>query len=128
MQLCHGKAAPLRRLKPGDGIVYYSPSELMGGTAGLRSFTALGEVLSADPYPVDCGGGFVPHRHDVAWRDLDAVPIRPLLAVLDLTRGRRNWGYRLRFGLVAIGEADFDRIARAMADVTPAGSAPPPPR
>ena len=23
MQVCHGKAAPLRRIKPGDGVVYY---------------------------------------------------------------------------------------------------------
>lgn len=27
MQLGHGKEAPLRRLRPGDGIVYYSPDD-----------------------------------------------------------------------------------------------------
>ena len=26
MQVCHGKAAPLRRVHPGDGVVYYSPT------------------------------------------------------------------------------------------------------
>lgn len=25
MQVCHGKAAPLRRIKPGDRVAYYSP-------------------------------------------------------------------------------------------------------
>ena len=30
MQVCHGKAAPLRRIQPGDGVVYYSP------TGGIR--------------------------------------------------------------------------------------------
>jgi hypothetical protein len=26
MQVCHGKAAPLRRVQPGDRVVYYSPT------------------------------------------------------------------------------------------------------
>ena len=30
MQVCHGKGAPLRRLKAGDGVVYYSPATAMG--------------------------------------------------------------------------------------------------
>ena len=28
MQVCHGKASPLRRIQPGDRIVYYSPNRL----------------------------------------------------------------------------------------------------
>ena len=30
MQVNHGKAAPLRRIRPGDGIVYYSPRTVLG--------------------------------------------------------------------------------------------------
>ena len=30
MQVNHGKAAPLRRIKPGDFVVYYSPSTVIG--------------------------------------------------------------------------------------------------
>ena len=26
MQVCHGKAAPLQRIQPGDRVVYYSPT------------------------------------------------------------------------------------------------------
>nr|WP_315485999.1 EVE domain-containing protein [uncultured Undibacterium sp.] len=26
MQVCHGKASPLRRLRAGDKVVYYSPT------------------------------------------------------------------------------------------------------
>ena len=26
MQVSHGKAAPLRRIRPGDGVAYYSPT------------------------------------------------------------------------------------------------------
>jgi len=56
MQVCHGKAAPLRRLRPGDRVVYYSPSLRMGGRDGLQAFTALGVVLARPPYVFDMGG------------------------------------------------------------------------
>ena len=42
-QLCHGKAQPLRRMRRGDWLVYYSPTTEMGGAA-LRAFTAIGQV------------------------------------------------------------------------------------
>ena len=28
MQVCHGKATPLRRVQPGDRVVYYSPNRI----------------------------------------------------------------------------------------------------
>jgi EVE domain len=58
-QLCHGKAAPLRRLKAGDRIIYYSPRERMRDGAPIQAFTAIGEVASGEPEPHDMGGGFV---------------------------------------------------------------------
>jgi hypothetical protein len=115
MQVCHGKGGPLRRLKPGDGVCYYSPSAEMGRSDGLQSFTALGEVAAGEPYQYDMGGGFVPFRRDVVWRPTQPAPIRPLLDLLDLTRGRRGWGAVFRFGLVEIGGEDFDVIAQAAA-------------
>jgi hypothetical protein len=42
MQVCHGKAAPLRRVQPGDRVVYYSPTFAFRGRDGLQSFTAIG--------------------------------------------------------------------------------------
>jgi hypothetical protein len=42
MQVSHGKAAPLRRIHPGDGVVYYSPTNALGGKDKLQSFTAIG--------------------------------------------------------------------------------------
>jgi hypothetical protein len=35
MQLGHGKAAPLKRIKPGDGIIYHSPTTVFGKKNGL---------------------------------------------------------------------------------------------
>jgi len=120
MQVCHGKAAPLRRIRAGDDIVYYSPTGQFRGSDKLQAFTAIGRVVSADPYPFDMGGGFVPHRHDVMWRGARAAPIRPLLGELSFTAGRANWGQALRFGLIEITRSDLVIIAAAMSAEAPA--------
>ncbi|RUU92522.1 MULTISPECIES: EVE domain-containing protein [unclassified Mesorhizobium] len=114
MQVNHGKAAPLRRVKPGDGIVYYSPNTLLGEKDGLRAFTAIGIVREGEPYQGDMGAGFTPFRRDVAWAKAEEAPIKPLLDRLDFTMAKSNWGYQLRFGLFEIGDHDFRVIADAM--------------
>jgi EVE domain len=114
MQVCHGKGAPLRRVQPGDGIVYYSPTEVFGGNDGLRAFTAIGRVRDTEPYQFDMGNGFRPFRRDVDWAEAAETPIRPLLALLEFTAGKPNWGYQLRFGLIEVGAHDFAVIAEAM--------------
>ena len=114
MQVNHGKAAPLRRIKPGDGIVYYSPSTVLGEKDGLQSFTAVGTVREGEPYQGDMGGGFTPFRRDVDWAKAEEAPIKPLLDRLDFTTGKTNWGYQLRFGLFAISAEDFSLIAGTM--------------
>lgn len=124
MQVCHGKAAPLRRLAPGDRVVYYSPTETFGGHDRLQAFTAIGTLRIGSPYQVDMGGGFCPFRRDVDWLAARSTPISPLLQSLDLTRGQRNWGYQFRFGLLELGAADMALIAQAMQaalPVTPQG-------
>jgi len=114
MQVCHGKAGPLKRIAPGDGIAYYSPSETFRGSDRLQAFTAIGRVRSGDPYLPDTGGGFRPFRRDVDWLEASEAPIRPLLDALDFTAGHRNWGYQLRFGLFSVSQHDFNLIAEAM--------------
>jgi len=114
MQVCHGKAAPLRRVRPGSRVVYYSPSEQFGGKDRLQAFTALGVVRDVDPYQFDMGGGFCPFRRDVAWLEARPAPIKPLLERLEFTKGLRNWGQKFRFGLFAITASDMAIIADAM--------------
>ncbi|MFI4997730.1 MAG: EVE domain-containing protein, partial [Hyphomicrobiales bacterium] len=55
MQVCHGKAAPLRRIRPGDRVAYYSPTTEFRGTDRLQAFTAIGIVREGEPYRVDMG-------------------------------------------------------------------------
>ena len=52
------KQAPLKRMKAGDGLIYYSPREA---------------------YP-DGWPGFVPWRIDVDYRSVQPAPIKPWLA------------------------------------------------
>jgi EVE domain len=117
MQVCHGKAAPLRRLQPGDGIVYYSPTQIFCGKDKLQAFTAFGHVAEGSPYQADLGGGFCPFRRDVLWVQQAAeTPIRPMLKSLEFTAGK-SWGYQLRFGLFEIAAADMTTISAAMLSV-----------
>jgi EVE domain len=113
MQVAHGKAAPLRRVQPGDLVTYYAPTQTMGGKDGLQRFVAIGRVKPDEPYQVDMGG-FTPYRRDVDWWQSQAAMIRPLLDRLELTRGKVNWGYGFRFGLLKIVPEDFAVIAGAM--------------
>ena len=114
MQVCHGKHAPIARIQPGDTMIYYSPSTEMGGGEKLQHFTAAGIVRPGDPYLFDMGGGFTPWRRDVEWLQTRPAPIAPLLDRLEFTRGKSNWGYGFRFGVVRISEHDRDLILAAM--------------
>ena len=113
MQVNHGKAAPLKRIHPGDGVAYYSPTVSFGGKDKLQAFTLIGRVKEGDIYQGEMGD-WVAHRRDVDWADAHDAPIAPLLDHLDFTAGKTNWGYQLRFGLFEISEHDFELIAQAM--------------
>jgi EVE domain len=130
MQVGHGKLAPLRRIRPGDGIAYYSPSIVFGSKSPYRAFTALGIVAEREPYIADMGGGFQPARRDVLWEDTADAPIAPLLQRLSFSAGRKNWAQALRFGLLAVSAEDFAviRAAMGLASTTPESPLRPPSR
>jgi hypothetical protein len=114
MRVCHGKAAPLRRLAPGDHVAYYSPTEAFGGKDRLQAFTAIGVVAPGLPYQAEMRGGVCVFRRDVRWSEAIETPVRPLLGSLSFARDNRSWGYQLRFGLFQIEDEDMRIIASAM--------------
>ena len=114
MQVGHGKGAPLKRLHPGDRIAYYSPVRVFGTKDACQAFTAIGTVRDERVYQGVMAGGFEPYRKDVDWMDAVQAPIRPLLDALSFTRGKANWGYVLRFGLIKVTPQDMALIADAM--------------
>jgi len=114
MQVCHGKAAPLQRIQPGDRVAYYAPTVTMGGKDRLQAFVSIGLVLPGAPYAFDMGGGFVPFRKDVAYVPAREAPIAPLLDGFEFVDDRTRWGSKFRFGLFCVSEHDMWLIAQAM--------------
>jgi len=114
MQVCHGKAPPIRRVQPGDGVVYYSPTITFGSKVPYRAFTAAGIAEAGAPYLFEMGDGFRPWRRNVQWHAAREIPAASVLERLSFAAGRRNWAYGLRFGLMAVPPQDFGVILSVM--------------
>ena len=114
VQANHGKAAPMKRLKPGDFIVFYSPKVAFGGKEPYKKFTAAARVKEGEVYQSDMGGGFVPYRRDVEYLPCEEADIKPLIPRLGFIRKKESWGFVFRFGFFEIPEEDFGTIADAM--------------
>ncbi|WP_067094213.1 EVE domain-containing protein [Marinomonas atlantica] len=115
MQVCHGKAGPLKRLNAGDWVAYYSPTQTLGGKDKLQAFTAIGQIKLGEPYQVEITPEFKPYRRDVAWSQVGRLPIRPLLPNLSFSKSTPNWGYQLRFGLFEVTRDDLKHIYQGLA-------------
>ena len=113
-QLNHGKEGPMKRLSPGDRILYYSPRTEMRAGQALQAFTAIGEVLPGKPYQVEQSDRFQPFRRDVRYFDAREAPISPLLPNLSFAQGNASWGQVMRRGTFRIEAADYKIIAGAM--------------
>jgi len=120
-QLCHGKRAPLARMRVGDWLVYYSPRTDMDGGEPLQAFTAIGRVTGEAVYEHAMTVDFVPHRRDVAYVPCRPAPIQPLVPKLSFVKDPARWGFPLRRGVLPLTAGDFALIARAMkAEIGPA--------
>ena len=113
-QMCHGKQGPLKRMQPGDWIIYYSPKELFGGNVPCRKFTAIGKVKTGEPYLYKMSEDFIPWRRDVQFYPAQEIAIQSLLAKLSFTKNSKNWGFIFRRGFFEITPDDFQIIAAAM--------------
>ena len=117
-QMNHGKQAPLKRMKAGDALIYYSPREAYPEGLPLQAFTAMGLIRTGEVYAYDMTNdgvpGFVPWRIDVDYLSVEPANIKPLIADLDFIKDKVHWGAAFRFGQIKISEADFVRIASAM--------------
>jgi hypothetical protein len=113
-QLNHGKEAPLRQLRPGDRLLYYSPSEQIRSGKPVQAFTAISEVIDREPYQVFVSDRFRPFRQDVRYFDAREASIRPLLPHLSFSQRNSAWGQVLRRGVFRIQQGDYEMIAAAM--------------
>lgn len=113
-QVCHGKQSALSRMKAGDWIIYYSPTELFGQKAPCRMFTAIGKIKDKEPYQFKMSEDFIPWRRDVQFVPSKDAAIEPLINDLTFIKNKKSWGFVFRFGLFQIPEADFKLIASKM--------------
>lgn len=114
IQLCHGKAAPLKRISAGDWLIYYSPKEQYPGAEACQKFTAICQVTGNAPYQVEMFPGFCPFRLDVDYKPCKEVEIRPLLEKLNFIDNPKNWGMKFRYGHFEIDEHDFNLLKKEM--------------
>ena len=114
MQVCHGKVAPLKRVRAGDRVVYYAPTLTMGGKDRLQCFVSIGLVLQGEPYSFDMGGGFVPLRKDVQYVAAQEASILPLVPRFEFVESPQRWGYKFRFGLFELSDHDMVLVVMAM--------------
>ena len=126
IQLNHGKQAPLRRLKAGDGVIMYSPRTTYPDGEPLQAFTAIGTVVTGDVYQVEVTRAFKPYRVDAQFVPAKETQIKLLVERLSFIKRKAHWGVAFRFGHVEIPGGDFALIAERMtADLelkTPEGS------
>lgn len=113
-QACHGKASPLKRMKKGDFIIYYSGKQTMGTLEKCQEFTAIGKVIDDEVYHYQVSDDFCPSRRNIEFYDCENVSIIPLIDDLEFIQNKKSWGYPFRFGFFEINEHDFTVISSKM--------------
>lgn len=113
-QACHGKAAPLRRMKKGDFVIYYSGKQSFGKTEKCQEFTGIGEVVDDDIYTYQMTEDFCPSRRNIRFFESKDTSILPLIEHLGFIKNKKKWGYPFRYGFFEINKNDFDLISNQM--------------
>lgn len=114
VQANHGKAGPLQRMRPGDGVLLYAPKLIYGSHDACQRFIALGTVADEPMYQVGQTADFNPFRRKVVYESIAETPIQPFIDQLSFITDKKHWGYRFRFGCFAIPLPDFELLRSAM--------------
>lgn len=114
MQANHGKQAPLKRMKPADWVIFYSPKQVLERDEKCQAFTAIGQVSDDTIYQVAVTEDFVPFRRNVTFQTAKETSIVPLINELDFIPNKKSWGYPFRLGFFEIDKHDFDLISQNM--------------
>lgn len=113
-QVCHGKSGPLKRMQPGDWVIYYSSRTRFNQEERCQRFTAIGQMKDNVIMRADMGQGFRPYRRQVAFQPSREIAIQPLVPQLNFIKDKQYWGAPFRYGLLEIPASDFHLIAIQM--------------
>ncbi|MEE4484880.1 EVE domain-containing protein [Serratia ficaria] len=116
LQVCHGKAGPLRKTRAGDEVFIYCPRSEMGGGEVLKTIEYHCIFENDDVYQVEQFPGFTPYRKDVTFnRDFLPTALKAVVG-LEFTADS-HWGMLARRGFFEIGSHDAsllrDSVRRA---------------
>jgi predicted RNA-binding protein len=114
VQANHGKLSPLKRLKIGDQIIFYSPKTSYENGESLKAFTAIAEIIDEKIYQVELSDDFKPFRRNAEYKECNEVKIEPIIENLGFIKNKKSWGYMFRFGLFEINKEDFILIYSKM--------------
>jgi len=116
MQICHGKKAPLKRIKKGDFVIFYSSKNSMEDKTPYQKFTAIAHTNDDIIYTYKMSENFEPYRRKVTFLITKETEIRPLIDDLEFIQNKKRWGYPFRYGIVEISKNDFNLIVSKMTD------------
>ncbi|WP_073075402.1 EVE domain-containing protein [Flavobacterium chilense] len=114
IQVCHGKEAPLKRMKQDDYILIYSSKIKMTENEKYQMFTALGKVSDDRVYSFQMTEQFKPFRRNIEFLKCNEVSILPMIENLEFITDKKHWGYPFRYGFFEINENDFNFITSKM--------------
>lgn len=114
IQVCHGKEAPLKRMKKDDYILIYSSKIKMMENEKYQMFTALGKVSDDRVYPFQMTEKFKPFRRNIEFLKCNEVSILSMIENLEFITDKKHWGYPFRYGFFEINENDFNFITSKM--------------
>lgn len=112
--LCHGKNGPLKRMATGDWIIFYSPTEVLGGKKPYQQFTAIGKIASKEPEEITLSPDMNIWKRDVDYAPSHETPIKPLISSLSFILNKKRWGFPFMRGFLEIKDHDFRLIATGM--------------
>lgn len=119
IQANHGKAAPLKKVKPGDWVIFYSPKLSMNGDEKLQAFTAIGQAIDDEVYQHQMSESFIPYRRNIEFHECTETPIIPLIHDLEFIPNKSSWAYPFRFGFFEINKHDFNLLKEKLLAPTP---------
>lgn len=113
-QACHGKVAPLKRMRKDDFVIFYSGKQTLGKPESCQEFTAIGRVKDDEIFQFQMTEDFCPSRRNIDFFKSADVSILPLINELTFIQNKKSWGYPFRFGFFEINKNDFKLISSKM--------------
>lgn len=114
IQVCHGKEAPLKKMKKDDYIIIYSSKITMRKNEKCQMFTALGKVSDDHVYSFEMTEQFKPFRRNIEFLKSNEISILSMIENLEFIPDKKYWGYSFRYGFFEISENDFNFITSKM--------------